>query len=155
MRTAGLPVRIRGITYPSQRAAARALGVSERTVRNALDAGRIDEVGTREAKGGPGGVPCTYRGQVFPSRIAAAIACGVSSKAVYRAVGRARDARISLPRQPDRLKLNGPGSVTSAHPGPDHGDLSEEIAQMADTSQYTDSTRLINRALSENIGGSA
>ena len=53
------------------------------------------------------------------------------------------------------MNKSGPGSVTSAHPGPDHGDLSEEIAQMADISQYTDSTRLINRALSENIGGSA
>lgn len=155
MRTAGLPVRIRGVTYPSHRIAARALGVSERTLRLALDAGRVDQVGLRRKKGGAPGVPCVYRGQEYPSQIAAALACNVSTNSVYRAVRRAKGGRISLPRQPDRLKLNGPGSVTSAHPGPDHGDLSEEIAQMADTSQYTDSTRLINRALSENIGGSA
>lgn len=38
--TEGFPVRVRGVIYPSQRAAAKALGVSEKTVRNALDAGR-------------------------------------------------------------------------------------------------------------------
>lgn len=88
MRTAGLPVRIRGVTYPSQRAAARALGVSERAIRNALDAGRVDQVGLHPKRGGAPGIPCVYRGQEFPSRIAAAIAFDVSSKAVYRAVER-------------------------------------------------------------------
>lgn len=85
----GCPVRIRGVTYHSQRAAARALGVSERTLRNALAAGREDEVGLRPAVGGPRGVPCDYRGQLFPSRIAAAVAFDVSENAVYRALRRA------------------------------------------------------------------
>lgn len=155
MRTEGFPVRIRGVTYPSHRIAARALGVSERAVRNALDAGRVDEVGLRRKKGGAHGIPCVYRGQEYPSQIAAALACNVSTNSVYRAVRKAKGGRISLPRQPDRLKLNGPGSVTSAHPGPDHGDLSEEIAQMADISQYTDSTHSRNAGNSENIGGRA
>lgn len=155
MRTAGLPVRIRGVTYPSQRVAARALGISERTIRNALDAGRVDQVGLHPKKGGAPGIPCVYRGKHYPSQIAAALACDVSPTSVYRAVRRAMAARNSLPRQPDRLKLNGPGSVTSAHPGPNHGDLSEEIAQMADISQYTDSTHSRNAGNSENIGGVA
>ena len=90
MRTAGLPVRVRGVTYPSQRVAARALGVSERAIRNALDAGRVDQVGLCPKKGGAHGVPCVYRGQEYPSRIAAALACNVSANSVYRAVGRAR-----------------------------------------------------------------
>lgn len=127
MRTDGLPVRIRGVTYPSHRIAARTLGVSERTLRLALDAGRVDEVGLRRKKGGAPGVPCIYRGQEYPSQIAAALACDVSTNSVYRAVRRARDARISLPRQADRLKLNGPGSVTSAHPGPDHSEPTGEV----------------------------
>lgn len=125
MRTAGLPVRIRGVTYPSQRVAARALGVSERAIRNALDAGRVDQVGLHPKKGGAPGIPCVYRGKKYPSQIAAALACDVSPTSVYRAVRRAMAARNSLPRQPDRLKLNGPGSVTSATPGPDHSEPDE------------------------------
>ncbi len=39
------PVRIRGQDYPSQTAAARALGVSKSTVCLALDRGAIDRVG--------------------------------------------------------------------------------------------------------------
>lgn len=89
MRTDGLPVRIRGVTYPSHRIAARTLGVSERTLRLALDAGRVDQVGLRRKKGGAPGVPCVYRGQEYPSRIAAALACNVSANSVYRAVRRA------------------------------------------------------------------
>jgi predicted transcriptional regulator len=78
--TEGFPVRVRGVVYPSQRAAATALGVAEKTVRNALDAGTIDLVGLR----GPGtpGKPCTYRGAEYPSMTAAAVACGVSEKTV-------------------------------------------------------------------------
>lgn len=76
----GFPVRIRGVIHPSQRAAATALGVSEKTVRNALDAGTIDLVGLRGA--GRPGKPCTYRGADYPSMTAAAIACGVSEKTV-------------------------------------------------------------------------
>lgn len=76
----GFPVRVRGVVYPSQRAAASAMGVSEKTVRNALDAGTIDLVGLLVA--GRPGKPCTYRGAEYPSMTAAAIACGVSEKTV-------------------------------------------------------------------------
>ena len=79
----GSPVRIRGVNYISQRAAAKALGLHERTIANALDAGCIDEVGLR--RGGRPGKPCVYRGKAYPSRKAAALACGVSVAAVSKA----------------------------------------------------------------------
>ena len=41
------PVRIRGVTYISQAAAARALGVAPSAFSIALDEGRIDTVGLR------------------------------------------------------------------------------------------------------------
>ena len=82
----GFPVRVRGVVYPSQRAAARALGVSEKTVRTALDAGRADMIGIT-GNGRPG-KPCTYRGVEYPSLTAAAIACGVSDKTVANDIRR-------------------------------------------------------------------
>lgn len=44
------PVLIRGKHYPSQAAAARALGVSPATVFQALNTGTIDHVGLRSGK---------------------------------------------------------------------------------------------------------
>ena len=84
--TEGFPVRVRGVVYPSQRAAATALGVAEKTVRNALDAGRADMIGIT-GNGRPG-KPCTYRGVEYPSLTAAAIACGVSDKTVANDIRR-------------------------------------------------------------------
>lgn len=80
------PVRIRGVHYPSQAAAARALGVSGFTISNALDEGRIDRVGLGLTSPGTPGKPCWYRGKRYPSRTAAARACGVSVAAVSKAV---------------------------------------------------------------------
>ena len=92
MNRTGFPVRIRGITYPSQRAAARALGVCDATVRKALDAGRIDEVGLNIRRGGHPGTPCLYRGKAYPSRAAAAKACGVTKAAVSKAAKASTEA---------------------------------------------------------------
>ena len=78
------PVRMRGTDYPSQKAAAQALGVGQNTITDALDGGWIDEVGLR--KGGQRPKPCTYRGKQYPSRTAAALACGVSVQRVSAAV---------------------------------------------------------------------
>lgn len=39
------PVKIRGVLYPSQAAAARALGVKQTNISKALDAGTIDNIG--------------------------------------------------------------------------------------------------------------
>lgn len=80
------PVCIRGVTYISQAAAARALGVAPSAISIALDEGRIDTVGLRLKSGGHPGRPCWYRGKRYPSRTAAARACGVSVAAVSKAV---------------------------------------------------------------------
>ena len=48
----GFPVRIRGVVYATQRAAARGVGVSEKTIRNALDTGTVDLVGKGYRKNG-------------------------------------------------------------------------------------------------------
>ncbi len=82
----GNPVRIRGVDYPSQAAAARALGVAPSTVSIALDEGWVDRVGMGIRRGGHPGRPCWYRGKRYPSRTAAAKACGVSVAAVSNAV---------------------------------------------------------------------
>ena len=83
------PVRIRGVDYPSQKAAARALGVHPATVTRALDLGRIDEVGQPVWRGGRPCKPCLYRGRRYPSVTAAAMAHGVSLAAVSKANRRA------------------------------------------------------------------
>ncbi len=84
-RSVGCPVRIRGILYPSQRAAALALGVTEKTIRNALDAGRIDDTALGLRRGGRPGKPCVFRGKRYPSMHAAALDAGVSVAAVSKA----------------------------------------------------------------------
>ncbi len=89
----GCPVRIRGVIYPSQAAAARALSLNPLTIANALDAGRVDEVGLGIRRGGHPGKPCIYRGKAYPSRKAAALACGVSIAAVSKAARSNDDMR--------------------------------------------------------------
>jgi predicted DNA-binding protein (UPF0251 family) len=85
------PVRIRGVDYPSQKAAADALGVSRATVNQALDRGRIEFVGlgkgygpTRRRK------PCVVDGTRYPSQAAAAAALGVTRSAIHYRLKRAR-----------------------------------------------------------------
>lgn len=85
-RYGACPVRIRGIVYPSQRAAAAALGVTEKTIRNALDAGRIDDTGLGLRRGGRPGKPCTFQGKRYPSMHEAARDTGVSVATVSKAV---------------------------------------------------------------------
>lgn len=81
-------VIIRGTLYPSQAAAARAMGVHPVTIMKALDEGRIDLIGVVRL-GGQRPKPCVYRGKEYPSRKAAAEACGVRIQAVSMAVLRA------------------------------------------------------------------
>jgi hypothetical protein len=89
IRYGACPVCIRGVFYPSQSAAARALGVSEKTIRNALDAGREDDTGLSKRRGGRPGKPCFYRGKSYPSLTAAARVCGVTTAAVSKALAKA------------------------------------------------------------------
>ena len=69
------PVTIRGVTYRSQRAAARALGVSNQAITAAVKRGNPDSAGTspRKKGGGPAYLkPLTLGGVYYPSRKAAA-----------------------------------------------------------------------------------
>jgi phage protein U len=71
-----VPVTICGVTYPSQTAAALALGVSARTVSAAKKRDALDRVGLDAVE------PLTIRGVTYPSQTAAALALGVSTRAV-------------------------------------------------------------------------
>jgi len=65
-------IKIRGVTYPSAKAAAEALGVKVSAVYSALNRGNIDTVG--EGKSQP--QPVELDGIAFPSIRSASIALG-------------------------------------------------------------------------------
>lgn len=85
-----VPTMIRGVTYPSMTAAARALGVHLSTVHAAVDRGTADRIGLVGGRGGPAGQPVTLNGQRFPSMAAAARALGVRWSSVKKAVDAGR-----------------------------------------------------------------
>lgn len=72
-------------TFPSQAAAARALGVSAWTVAFHLDRGTIDRAGT-----GHKPRACEWEGQTFPSIADAARAFGISRQAMRQRIERAK-----------------------------------------------------------------
>jgi DNA-binding transcriptional LysR family regulator len=81
-------VRIHGREYPSQVAAAKALGVSRHAIWLAIEQGREDSVGRRAkptlCK------PCTINGTRYGSRTEAAEALGVTVSAISVALRRGR-----------------------------------------------------------------
>lgn len=85
------PVRIRGVNYPSQTTAAKALKVSPKTILRSLNNGTIDHVGLR--KKNPIGV--TIHGTCYRSNLAAANVLGVKLRDIC---GWLRVERIHLPR---------------------------------------------------------
>lgn len=95
-----VPVQIRGVTYPSMAAAARAIGVHCSVVQKALESGRLETVGLRASQGerrkgnsNARRVPLVAFGASFPSRVQAARALGVDKSTLTR----------WLKRDPDRL----------------------------------------------------
>ena len=72
------PVTIRGEVYPSQRAAADALGLTPLTIGNARKAGRLDQVGLSHNPGDWSSKPLTLAGTEYRSRREAARAIGVT-----------------------------------------------------------------------------
>ena len=92
------PITYRGQLFPSQRALALHLSVSEPTVSRAIRTGRVDRLGT----GSPTGTelvelgrvarnqPCAALGWTWPSQLDAAIALGVTTAAVSKALNRGR-----------------------------------------------------------------
>ena len=82
---AAQPCRIRGVLYPSQRAAAQAIGVHESAICNALANGRENRIGRR---GESLQKPCLIDGKRYPSRKAAALALGVTRAAISKRIRR-------------------------------------------------------------------
>jgi biotin operon repressor len=83
---------IRGVSYPSQADAARALGLNSRTVWKAANLGTLDRVGT-----GGRHVPVVIDDTHYPSMTEAGRALGISRQAVAsrvqnRTAQRAREA---------------------------------------------------------------
>ncbi len=73
------PVRIRGVDYPSQAAAARAIGIAHQTLTQHLDRGTPDRAGLRWGR------QVRLNGAEYPSITVAAEATGLTRSAViYR-----------------------------------------------------------------------
>ncbi|WP_254695372.1 NUMOD1 domain-containing DNA-binding protein [Oceanicola sp. D3] len=77
LRRSVMPVRIRGRVYTSVRSAARALKVSESTIRNAVAKGREDFVAAPASMKTRRGTPVNIAGVEFPSMRSAALALGL------------------------------------------------------------------------------
>ena len=86
------PITIRGVTYESRAAAAKALGVSGPTVVSAFKRGTEDNVG----KGIRQPLPVTIRGVEYPSAQVAAEALGVKRDTIYRARAENRLDQVGL-----------------------------------------------------------
>jgi AraC-like DNA-binding protein len=84
-RTFVQPVTIRGVTYPSQRAAAAALGVTEGRVSQAAINGRLHMLGTGPGNHGRVAMPCRgLDGKMYPTLTEAAAASGMSRRTFQR-----------------------------------------------------------------------
>lgn len=79
----GVPVVIRGVSYRSYSAAARALGIRPATLQQAAERG---EEYLQRAGLGKYGRPVTIEGTTYPSKAAAHRATGVSMRQLKRRV---------------------------------------------------------------------
>ena len=91
-------ITVRGVTYPSQKAAADAFGVSRSTVGSAKQRGRLDAVGLGPLKKGCEGIrktPIRMDGVQWPSHAALAEHLGVtqSQLSTYFTVRKRRAAK--------------------------------------------------------------
>lgn len=83
------PITIHGITYPTRRAAAEALGMSVSGINAAVFFNRLDRIGAkRPPPPPPMPVPVRIRGRDYPSIKAAAAALKVSPSTVSTALSR-------------------------------------------------------------------
>lgn len=120
-------VTIRGKTYPSQIAAARALGVSRQRISQIVNK---KERPRKERSG----FPTVIRGVLYPSQSAAARALGVSANSVSHGlnngtlnnVGMGRNYQLKKPVRVDGIEFE---SITDAakHIGVSRGTLSQVL----------------------------
>ena len=85
--SAPLIIRIHGVTYPSARSAARALGVKPHTILRALDKGTLDTLGQHHAG--------YFDGVYYPSKATAARAIGVSEQIFAQRIRRGKTSWTS------------------------------------------------------------
>lgn len=90
------PVTIRGVTYPSYCAAARAFGVTVQSVRKMAVAGRADRIGIGQGK--KERMPVRIRGVDYADAYAAAAAHGVTVYAVWTALWSGTIDRVGMSR---------------------------------------------------------
>lgn len=83
-----VPVTVRGVSYPSQAAAAEALGVAPSAIHGALERGTMDSVGLGRNRHNL--VPMQIGDKVYPSAVEAAKATGVNVKTLRQYVAKAR-----------------------------------------------------------------
>lgn len=94
-----VPTLIRGVLYPSQRAAAQALGISLTSVQKAMDEGRLETVGLN-LRGPRMSRRVCVNGVWYPSHRRAAAKIGMPQWAVSRLVARQGDVlTLSTARQ--------------------------------------------------------
>lgn len=93
------PTLIRGTLYPSMRAAAKALGLHESSIKFAMDNGRLETVGLNK-KGRHIATPVTVNGITYRSTYAAAKALGLSQQYVSY-LARKHNRNFSYPIKKD------------------------------------------------------
>ena len=87
---------IRGVCYPTAKAAADALGVGEDAITGAARRGKLQQVGS--GKRGPEPMRVRVRGVVYEDQKAAATALGVRPSAIRNGLAYDRLDRVGLPR---------------------------------------------------------
>ena len=92
----GVPVTIRGVTYPSFSAAARALNVAPQTVRQAKARGTLHRVGLGQL--GKERMPVRIGGVTYADVYAASAALGVSRYTIWAAIHDGDPDRLVRPR---------------------------------------------------------
>lgn len=105
-------IEIRGVVYPTAVDAARALGVTDGTVRAAARNGTLHRVGLGQCFPEP--MPIRIRGVVYPDAHEAARAHGVTVSAVRQAMCRNRLDRVGLGPCRDRPSRARPFAVGPA-----------------------------------------
>lgn len=108
-----MPVRVRGVTYPSAQACANALGVTRKTVYAALARGTPDHIGLKRTKGRA--MPFTYRMLSWPSKSAASIELGLERGYVCKGTTGSRRLRQLLHEQLDAYILRELGEGAECH----------------------------------------
>ena len=95
---------IRGVTYPTVRAASEALGVGPKAIRMAMSRGTLEVVGLPRAR------PVTVQGEVFESAAAAGRAYGVCAATVRMAIKHGTEHRLgtgAVGWEPNPVRIRG------------------------------------------------